>query len=100
MRHPPELMFPILNDPIIKAIPWAAILGHEAQAMKNHSQTLKGLASRGGLDVIEAYSIISDKPFPWRDFTPTLRAAYRSALMRLLLEFERSREAPAEEAKP
>lgn len=95
-----EPMFPILNDPVIRAIPWAALHPHEKQAMANHGgQTLQRLASRGGLGVTEAYYILTDKPHPWVKLTPALSAAYRSALMRLLLQFERSRETPADEAK-
>ena len=87
-----EPMFPILNDPIIKAIPWAAISPHEKQAQRNHSQTLRGLAGRGGLDVFEAYFILKDRDWP-RDFTrgPTIDASYRAALMIVIRDFERAR---------
>ncbi|MEE9923737.1 MAG: hypothetical protein PBV01_10295 [Brucella anthropi] len=88
----PEPMFPILNDPIIKAIPWAAILPHEKQAQHNHSQTLRGLAGRGGLSIHEAYYIMKDEPWPHRTFkrNRTIDAAYRSGLMRILYDFERT----------
>lgn len=87
-----EPMFPILNDPVIRAIPWAALTPHEEQAHRNHSQTLKGLASRGGLSISEAYYILKDMKYPWHDpLTPTKLYAYRIALMRLLHDFEKSR---------
>lgn len=87
-----EPMFPILNDPIIKCIPWAAIAPHEAQAQRNHSQTLRRLSGRGGLSIHEAYHIMKDQEWP-----PGFRrskvndAAYRRALMMLLYDFEKSR---------
>lgn len=55
--------FPILNDPYLRGIPWAAILPHEKQAQTNHSQTLKGLAGRGGLSACEAVAILMDRPW-------------------------------------
>lgn len=78
-----EPMFPILNDPVIKAIPWAAIAPHEAQAQRNHSQTLRGLAGRGGLSVDEAVAVMMDQP--WRHFG---KAWCRAKLMCLLHDIE------------
>lgn len=94
-----EPMFPILNDPMIRAIPWAALQPHEAQARRNHSQSLRTLASRGGLSICEAYHILKDQPYPMRapKQTPAIRAAYRVALMRLVHTFEQDR-APREQA--
>ena len=80
-----EPMFPILNDPIIKAIPWAAIAPHEAQAQRNHSQTLNRLAGRGGLSVDEAVAVMTDQP--WRRFGKTW---CRAKLMCLLLDIEKA----------
>lgn len=90
-------MFPILSDPILRAIPWAAIAPHEAQAQRNHSQTLKGLAGRGGLGISEAYYILSDKPHPWPPrggYSEFEKAAFRSALMSIVRNFERDRSQP------
>ncbi|MBB3453947.1 hypothetical protein FHT86_002203 [Rhizobium sp. BK313] len=100
-----EPMFPILNDPCIKAIPWSAIAPHETQALNNHSQTLRGLAGRGGLDIYEAYYIMKDQPWPtlWAGRSRDRDAAYRVSLMRLVLDFERAdagRSSLAEERKP
>ncbi len=39
-------------------IPWSMISPHDAQAHQNHSQSLKGLAKRGGLAPIEALWIL------------------------------------------
>jgi hypothetical protein len=79
-----EPMFPILGDPIIRAIPWAALAPHEPQARKNHSQTLRRLAERGGLGIEEAYCVLKNLDWPtgakWR------KSHVRVALMRLVME--------------
>ena len=58
-------MFPILNDPIIRALPWSLLASHERQARDNHSQSLSALASRGGLSIDEAYCVIKDQRYPF-----------------------------------
>jgi hypothetical protein len=45
-------------------IPWAVIAPHEAQAQRNHSQTLARLAERGGLSPCEAVAVLEDRN--WR----------------------------------
>ncbi len=80
-----EPMFPIMNDPIIKALPWAALRPHEAQAQRNHSQTLNRLASRGGLGIEEAYHILRDES--WQHGTHN-KSKVRRWLMWHLCEFE------------
>lgn len=47
--------FPIMGGP---SIPWAMIAPHEAQARKNHDQTLERLAQRGGLSPAEALCVM------------------------------------------
>ena len=87
-----EPMFPILNDPIIKAIPWAAIQPHEAQARINHGQSLKGLASRGGLDVAEAVLVLLDKSWTsFKGISDRQMVEYRFLLMKELKQFEAGR---------
>lgn len=54
-------MFPIQRGP---AIPWHLIAPHEAQAQRNHGQTLERLAQRGGLDPIEAMCVLEDREYP------------------------------------
>lgn len=44
-------------------LPWDVIAPHEAQAQRNHSQSLKQIKSRGGLSVKEAACIVSDEPY-------------------------------------
>lgn len=47
--------FPIMEGP---SIPWEMIEPYERQALKNHDQTLKRLAERGGLSPAEAVCIM------------------------------------------
>ncbi len=42
-------------------LPWSIIEPHEAQALKNHGQTLERLAERGGLSACEAVAILEDR---------------------------------------
>uniref|UniRef100_A0A6M3K8B6 Uncharacterized protein n=1 Tax=viral metagenome TaxID=1070528 RepID=A0A6M3K8B6_9ZZZZ len=39
-------------------MPWALIELHEPQVLRNHGQTLKQLAERGGLSPVELYCVI------------------------------------------
>ena len=54
--------FPIMDGP---SVPWSAMAPFERQAKRNHDQTLKRLAERGGLDTVEAWCVIAD--LQWRD---------------------------------
>ena len=81
-------MFPILNDDIIRAIPWDAIAPHEAQAQVNHGQSLRGLAGRGGLSIEEAYCVLKNMKWPYG--AKWDKAAVRVALMKLTWGAERS----------
>lgn len=95
-----ELMFPILNDPIIRAIPWAVIAPHQTQAQVNHRQTLEVLARRGGLDVVDAVRVIRRMDWGAQRFSDGDRSAFRVALMNDLLKFERRRRAKFSTAFP
>lgn len=88
-----ELMFPIINDTVIKAIPWAAIAPYQAQAQANHSQSLETLARRGGLDVIDAVRVMREMEWDIGQCSSGDRSAFRVALMNDLLKFERRRSA-------
>ncbi|MBZ9939193.1 hypothetical protein LB518_23045 [Mesorhizobium sp. BR1-1-16] len=48
---------------IVVQIPLAMIAPHEKQAMRNHSQTLKRLAERGGLGADEAVAVLEDRSY-------------------------------------
>lgn len=76
-------MFPILNDPVIRAIPWDALTPHEAQAQTNHGQSLARLAQRGGLSIEEAYCILKNMKFPFS--CPWEKGAVRIEIMRLIV---------------
>ena len=88
-------MFPILNDPVIKAIPWVAIAPHEAQAQKNHSQSLSRLSQRGGLSVCEAIAVMQNERV--KQFGLTWA---RAKLMCLVLDFERASSLSQDMARP
>lgn len=55
-----EIMFPIMGG---TNIPWDMIAPHEDQAKRNHRQTLKRLAERGGLDCTEAVDVLTGQTF-------------------------------------
>lgn len=46
-----------------KEVPWHILAPHEAQAHKNHSQSLETLARRGGLSPSEMLAILEDRRF-------------------------------------
>lgn len=58
-----ENRFPILDSGPKEYIPLDVIKSHEKQAIKNHSQTLKRLAERGGLGWIEALCVLEDREY-------------------------------------
>jgi len=64
-----EKRFPVLGDKIIKSVPWDLLEPHRAQAITNHGQTLEQLAVRGGLDLAEIITVISDRK--WHDVFET-----------------------------
>jgi len=55
--------FPVLNSGGAE-IPWSLIAPHEAQAQKNHDQSLSRLAARGGLSWCEMAAVLDDRS--WR----------------------------------
>lgn len=48
---------------VIIGIPWPLIAAHEKQCLRNHNQTAKRLAERGGLGADEAVAVLEDRPF-------------------------------------
>ena len=52
--------FPILSEfhGWRKEVPFDFVAPHESQAKRNHSQSLKKLAERGGLSPVELYAVI------------------------------------------
>lgn len=63
--------FPIMDSMLMDSVPWDFIAPHEAQAQRNHGQSLKRLAERGGLSACEALAVAEGRP--WH---PALDAAF------------------------
>jgi hypothetical protein len=49
------------KTPYPRLVSWDLVIGHERQAKSNHYQTLKQLASRGGLSPLELWCVVNDK---------------------------------------
>jgi hypothetical protein len=58
---PARLMFPIMDGHQVHCIPWDIIARCEKRAIRNHDQTLKRLAERGGLCAAEALLVLTDR---------------------------------------
>jgi len=99
---PSERLFPIMVEPrghqieasrkngdcaIVVAIPWAMIAPHEAQAQKNHAQSLERLAERGGLTTYEALAVLEGRSWPQR---PADHATDSRKLLAMLIEWKGS----------
>lgn len=50
----------------MNSIPWELIAPHEQQALRNHSQSLEKLTSRGGLSPCEAVAVLEDADYRTR----------------------------------
>ena len=70
-RMTSERTFPVLNhkrDNVpLASVPWEFIASHEAPAQRNHAQTLKGLAERGGLSAKEMLAVVTGQGGGARD---------------------------------
>ncbi|MDN5794031.1 MAG: hypothetical protein L0H22_13345, partial [Brevibacterium aurantiacum] len=63
--------------------------------------SLKRLAERGGLSVVEAVVVLLDKAFPAKpELTPARLAEYRRILVQIVRDFEIGRAALAEGERP
>lgn len=60
--------FPILREGADgrRSVPWAWVAPHEAQARRNHGQTLAQLAERGGLAANELHAIVHGRKLSQR----------------------------------
>ena len=56
-----DKVMPIMGSTLLSEIPFAMLVPHEAQALKNHSQSLNRLAERGGLAHSEAIDILEGR---------------------------------------
>ncbi len=52
-----------------KDVPFALVAGCEAQAQRNHGQTLQRLAERGGLSLTELCAVLDGRS--WLPWSPT-----------------------------
>lgn len=78
-------MFPVMvgqHTGLRAYVPWMLVTPHEAQAQRNHGQSLDRLAERGGLSAAELVAVLEDrrwKPMDdkeaWRNIVAALRAA-------------------------
>lgn len=66
---------------IVIGLPWDLIAPHEAQAQRNHSQSLERLAERGGLGTCEAVAVLEGRR--WHRMS---HAEANAALVRILAE--------------
>lgn len=44
-----------------ESVPWSFVEKHEAQALRNHYQTLKRLNERGGLSPVELWHVVQGR---------------------------------------
>ena len=63
---PKPARFPVLD--VGYSVPWALVEPFEAQALKNHQQSLARLAARGGLSPVEIWCVINGRG--WHDGAP------------------------------
>jgi len=55
-------MFPVMGQlRTVAYVPFDLVKAHEGQARTNHSQTVQGLADRGGLDCSELAAVLEDR---------------------------------------
>lgn len=87
--------FPVLlggrPDPgstwVRRCVPWSFVAPHEAQAVRNHDQSLVRLASRGGLSPAEMLCVVKDQEWQWWA-KPIPHAEVEAELARLLAAHE------------
>jgi len=63
-----------------RAVPWSLLQPHERQADRNHGQTLKRLAERGGLSPAEMVAVLEDRR--WQRMDPEAAVARLNELVR------------------
>jgi len=58
---PGRAVMPIMGSTLLSEIPFAMLVPHEKQALRNHGQSLNRLAERGGLAHSEAIDILEGR---------------------------------------
>lgn len=61
--------FPIMDNILLDSVPFGFMAPHEEWAQRNHSQSLKQLAARGGLSACEALAVIEGREWRRMDVT-------------------------------
>lgn len=82
---------PIMGATLMSKVPFAMLAPHEAQAQRNHGQTLGRLAQRGGLDAAEALDILDGRR--WGSTRASLSA--EQVLILKVREWRAAQRAPA-----
>lgn len=78
-----------------RAVPWDFIAPHEAQAQRNHDQSLERLAQRGGLSPYEMVMCVRGRGLDGEDYSRVNDDEHWAhELLRALMAFERSRVQP------
>ena len=72
-------------------IPYNIIAPHEAQAIKNHRQTLQRLAERGGLDWTEILAILNDKTWAEMGYKFHLKPGEMESAKKSVLDYIKER---------
>lgn len=88
-----ERRFPVLDAGF--SVPWRLVAPFEAQAERNHNQTLQRLAGRGGLDPVELWAVMHGMGWKDRSKLPSQEAAKEWALSLVSIE-ARAEKAEAE----
>lgn len=70
---------------LVLQVPWDMMIAHERQAQINHSQTIAGLHSRGGLEASEAVAVLLDRRWHKMEYEQANRE-----LLSVLMEWEAS----------
>lgn len=70
-------------------VPWSLLAPHEAQALRNHDQTLRQLNERGGLGVAEMVAVIDGKS--WSSIRGISDVALVPRLLELIAQHEARR---------
>lgn len=91
-----ERRFPVLDAGF--SVPWRLVAPFEAQAERNHNQTLQRLAERGGLDPVELWAVMHGMGWKDRSKLPSQEAAKEWALSLVSIE-ARAEKAEAELSK-
>lgn len=84
--------FPVLIDgktrrahPLCpRAVPWDMVRPHDRQARRNHDQSLKRLAARGGLHPVELLAVLDGRPFPEREYLAAPEQVCAGAIAELI----------------